>query len=99
MDGFYWQIEYERKAVCGRIKEQGWNQYIDKLRAEKIVRDLDLFNEDSSKDPVLLMITKWYDDYESCDKMYFDKTSFEQQVDHSVLNAVHSKVFLLFWKY
>ncbi len=58
------------------------NEEIDNLRAERIIRDLDRFDEDPQQDPVLIMMTSWYDSYESYCRTHgnIDQFSFEKEV-------------------
>lgn len=41
---------------------------MNEVRAERIWKDLDGFKNDSKQDPVLIMLTEWYDEFETYSK-------------------------------
>ncbi len=58
------------------------SELIDDIRADRIIKDIDRFENDSLQDPVLVMMTSWYDEFASLNSknFNFDKYFFEEQV-------------------
>ena len=70
---------------------------MNEVRAERIWKDLDGFKDDSKQDPVLIMLTEWYDEFEmySTNGGHIEFQLFQREVSIPMVSVLFSITLLI----
>ena len=71
-----------------------WFESLDEIRADRIIKKYDTYeaDEEEGDDPIVLMMTEWYDHLETDESQPFGKgpqafASYERQVKYLMLSG------------
>ena len=70
---------------------------MNEVRAERIWKDLDGFKDDSKQDPVLIMLTEWYDEFGMYSKNggHIEFQHFQREVSIPMVSVLFSIILLI----